>query len=203
MSEWPENVASWLKKQAGWLEKLAKVMSSRFYLLAPSLVLAFVTLVVSDQQLHWIERLIPFARIGKFGEGLGETAFTLGIVATLYYGVRDVFASAKKLHVQIPVWLDSLVKYWITVLRLAHPLLGVLVFSIVFLHGYVMWRIWSAGHFNYAVETGLLAAAILVVVATSGLFIRWMPKQVKLRHVHRLVGILFVLSFMVHRIVAD
>lgn len=56
MSEWPENVASWLKKQAGWLENLAKVMSSRFYLLAPSLVLVFGTLVVSDQRLHWIER---------------------------------------------------------------------------------------------------------------------------------------------------
>ncbi len=147
--------------------------------------------------------MLPFERIGKLGESIGKAAFFLGFVATLYYGVRDVFVTLRKMHAPMPVWLDSIVKYWITVLRLMHPLLGVLVFSVVLLHGYVIWQIWAAGNFNYAVDTGLMAAAILVMVAVSGLFVRWMPKLTKLRYVHRLVGILFVLSFVIHRFVAD
>ncbi len=188
---------------AAWLENFAKATHNRFFYLAPSLLLAAVAVVLSDHQLQWIEKLIPFERIGKLGESIGKTAFLLGFAATLYYGVRDAFVTARKLQVRIPVWLDSPVKYWITVLRLAHPLMGVLVFSTVLLHGYVMWRIWAGGNFSFAVETGLMAAAILVMVAMSGLCIRWMPKQGKLRYVHRLVGILFVLSFIIHRIVAD
>lgn len=109
----------------------------------------------------------------------------------------------KKSQAPVPVWLDGWAKYWISLLRLAHPLLGVIVFSVVVLHGYVMWQIWAGGNFSFAVETGLMAATILSIVATSGLLIRSMPKLAKLRYVHRLVGMLFVLSFVIHRIVAD
>ena len=160
-----------------------------------------ILLLGSDYWLHWIEAILSFAWIETVGKKIGKTAFYLGFVATLYYGVRDVFATARRMKLQIPAWLDSLAKYWIMVLRLGHPFLGSLVFSIVLLHGYVMWRIWAGGNFNFAVETGLTAATILLLVAMTGLFIRWMPKILKLRLVHRLVGILFVLFFVLHRMV--
>ena len=186
-----------------WLENLAKSIHRNFYALAALLVLTVVTLVAVDRQIQWIEGVIPFERIGKLGESIGKAAFLLGFVATLYYGVRDAFVTARKMHAPIPSWLDSLVKYWIAVLRLAHPLLGTLVFSVVLLHGYVMWWIWAGGNIGSAVQTGLIAAGVMIVVAVSGLFIRLMPKQTKLRIFHRLMAILFVLSFVVHRIVAD
>lgn len=186
-----------------WLENLATNANQKFHVFASLLILAVVTMILSDQFSHWIEALVPFDRIGNLGEGIGKAAFLLGFVATLYYGVRDSFVMVRKMQIPIPARVDSGVKYWITVLRLGHPLLGVLVFSVVLLHGYIMWRIWAAGHFSFAVETGLMAAALMLVVAVSGLYVRWMPKLTKLRYVHRLVGILFVLSFVIHRIVAD
>jgi len=189
-----------------WLENLAKNAHLKFHVFASLLILAVVTLILSNQLSHWIETLVPLERIGKLGEGIGKSAFLLGFVATLYYGVRDSFVTVRKMQIPIPARVDSVVKYWITVLRLAHPLLGVVVFSVVVLHGYVMWWIWAAGNFSFAIETGLMAAALMLVVALSGLYVRWMPKLTKLtklRYVHRLVGILFVLSFVIHRIVAD
>ncbi len=186
-----------------WLENLAKNAHQKFHVFASILILAVVAMILSDQLSHWIEALVPFERIGKLGESIGKAAFLLGFVATLYYGVRDSFVMVRKMQIPIPARVDSGVKYWITVLRLGHPLLGVVVFSVVLLHGYVMWWIWAAGNFSFAVETGLMAAALMLVVAASGLYVRWMPKMTKLRYVHRLVGILFVLSFVIHRIVAD
>jgi len=188
---------------AAWLQNLANLAHQKFHIIASTLVLAVIAFVISDLLVHWIESLIPADRIDKLGESVGKTAFVLGFVATLYYGVRDAFVTARKMHVPIPARVDALAKYWITVLRLAHPLLGVVVFSVVLLHGYVMWRIWAGGNFSYAIETGLMAAAILSVVAVSGLCVRWLPKVTHLRHVHRIVGILFVLSFVIHKIIAD
>jgi hypothetical protein len=185
-----------------WLENLAKAAHRRFFVLAVALVSTVVVVVISNQALHWIESLIAFDRIGKLGESIGKTAFVLGFVATLYYGVRDVFVILRKSQVPIPAGVDVWVKYWISVLRLTHPFLGVLVFAVVVLHGYIMWQVWAGGNFGFAVDTGLMAAAILAMVAMSGLLIRWMPKFTKLRYLHRLVGMVFVLSFVIHRIVA-
>lgn len=188
---------------ATWLENLAKVAHRWVFVLAVALVSTVLAVVISNQRFHWIESLIAFERIGKLGGSIGKTAFILGFAATLYYGVRETFVMLKKSQAPVPVWLDGWAKYWISLLRLAHPLLGVIVFSVVVLHGYVMWQIWAGGNFSFAVETGLMAATILSIVATSGLLIRSMPKLAKLRYVHRLVGMLFVLSFVIHRIVAD
>jgi hypothetical protein len=184
-----------------WLANLAQFANRHFYFLAAGLISATVILLASDYWQHWIAAILSVAGIEKLGREIGETAFNLGFVATLYYGVRDIFVIARRMKLRIPVWLDSLVKYWITVLRLGHPFLGSLVFSVVLVHGYVMWRIWDGGNFNFAIETGLTAASILLLVAVTGLCIRWMPKMLKLRFVHRLVGILFVLFFVLHRMV--
>ena len=188
---------------AVWLENLAKSTHRYFYVLAAAILLTAVALVAGDRQNQWIEGLIPFERIGKLGESIGKAAFVLGFVAVLYYGVRESFVVLRRKQVILPAWLDSVLKYWISVLRWVHPLVGVLVASVLLLHGYVMWWIWAAGNFSFAVLTGLIAAAVMTVVALSGLFIRRMPKQTMLRYVHRTAAILFVLSFVVHRIVAD
>jgi len=188
---------------AKWLEEVAKLVQLRFNVLASILVLTVASLVVSDQWTHWIQSAIPIRNINQWAGDFGETAFTLGYVALLYYGVREAFVAVKKMQAPIPAWLDSLAKTAIPVLRLTHPLIGVLVFSVVLMHGYVMWQVLAAGNFSNPINTGLVAATILVAVALSGLYIRWMPKLIKFRHAHRIAGILFVLAFVVHKIVAD
>lgn len=186
-----------------WLENLAKSIHRNFYALAALLVLTVVTLVAVDRQIQWIEGVIPFERIGKLGESIGKAAFLLGLVAVLYYGVRESYVVLRKKQGVLPAGLDAMLKYWISFLRWVHPLVGVMVGSVLLLHGYVMWWIWAGGNIGSAVQTGLIAAGVMIVVAVSGLFIRLMPKQTKLRIFHRLMAILFVLSFVVHRIVAD
>lgn len=186
-----------------WLENLAKTSQQKFYLLASLCVTAVAAFILIDPQLQWLGQAIPFVRIDKIGKRIGKAAYLLGFVAIFYYVIRESFVMARKMKAPIPARLDAATKTLIAVLRLSHPLLGVLAFSLGLLHGYVMWKVWTAATFDFAMNTGLVAVASLVIVSFSGLLIRWMPKLIKLRYLHRLVGILFVLSFVFHRIVAD
>ena len=185
------------------LEQGAQFAHKHFAALAAGLIFAVFLLLGSDQWFQWVEKALSFAWIEEIGENIGKIAFFLGFTATLYYGMREAFVTAHGMKLHIPVWLDSLFKYWIRVLRFLHPLVGMLVFSAVLLHGYVMWWIWAAGNFSFPVQTGLTAAGILVLGAVSGLGVRWRPKRTMFRYMHRFAGFLFVLSFVVHRIVAD
>lgn len=191
----------WATRLAKRLEQWAQFAHRRFAGLAVALLFSVLLLLASDNYLHWMEAIIPSSWVASLGKKVGKVAFFLGFVATLYYGVRDLFTMARRMKLPIPAWLDSLAKYWITVLRLGHPFLGTLVLAVVAFHGYVMWKVWAGGNFDFAVETGFVATIVLLLVAISGLFIRWMPKMFKLRLVHRLVGILFVLTFVLHKMV--
>jgi hypothetical protein len=188
---------------AAWLENLANAAHRNFYALALAFALTAGALVVVDLQTHWVASLNSLKLIRNLGKSIGEVAFNFGFIAILYYGVRESFVKAKKAHVTIPDQFDSMVKYWITVLRLVHPMIGVLVFSFVLLHGYIMWQVWAAGNISLAIGTGLSAGSVLIAIAASGLYLRWKPQMMKFRVAHRFAGILFVVAFIVHQIVAD
>jgi hypothetical protein len=191
---------------AAWLEKLAKLAHQHFFAIASLLVLALVAVLFSDSLTHWIAGTIPFAgakSIKGLGKNIGKAALVLGIIAALYYGVRESYLMARKKQVALLSRADSFAKYWLAVLRYSHPLIGTAVFAAVMLHGYVLWRIWAGGKFGIAIDSGLVAATVLLVVAVSGISVRYLPKLIQVRTVHRFAGILFVVSFIVHKIIAD
>lgn len=90
-----------------WLENLAKSIHRNFYALAALLVLTVVTLVAVDRQIQWIEGVIPFERIRQTGESIGKAAFLLGLVAVLYYGVRESYVVLRKKQGSCGVGCDA------------------------------------------------------------------------------------------------
>lgn len=188
-----------LTNLAAWLERLAKAAHGGFSYLAGMLAIVVMGIVISDRSLQWIENQIPFEQIGPVGGFLGKAAVVLGLAAILYYIVRESFLQARKRMLPLPAWLEGSLKYWIPLLRLMHPLLGVVVFSQVVLHGYIMWQVWSSGNLNNAVYTGLVAAGAVLLSLMSGFSIRRNPKKMDTRVLHRIAGILFFLFVIVHR----
>ena len=183
-----------------FFQHFAQFINRRYYLLSLCVTLFAAGLVFGDAQQHYLEAAVPFKMIRGIGKAAGSVAIFLAIVSMSYYGIRDAYVISRRFKVNLPPVADEWVKYVINLLRLVHPFLGTIVFAAVLLHGYVMWRVWSGGSFDFSVESGLVAAALLVVLVFSGLIIRWMPKMLKLRHVHRLVGGTFLLSFFIHKI---
>lgn len=156
-------------------------------------------MLLTDVQNHWIGTMLPSNLLRKLGKGAGEFAATLAFAAISYYVLREAFVAAMRRKLALPAELASILKLLVSVLRLVHPFLGVLVLVIVLFHGYVLWLIWSAGNFNMSVSSGLLAFSVLTIAAVSGLCIRLLPKLLKFRYVHRIAGILFILAFSLHK----
>lgn len=159
-----------------------------------------IALIALDWRTQQLEKLISFQRIESVGETMGKLAVLMVLAAILYYLTREAFVTARANKLNLPVWLESNAVRLIGWLRLTHPLFGLLVLSLVLLHGYLMWWVWAAGNFNLAVLSGMVAAAMLGLLALTGGIIRLLPKRITLRLMHRLGGFGFVLLLVVHRI---
>ena len=183
---------------AGWLENLAQFLHKHLYALALLVLTAVGILLIADAQSHWLENLLAFNLLKKTGKSAGKIAATIAFVAISYYVLRELYVAAKRRKLALPGLIDAGVKYLVTVLRLSHPFIGILVFATVLFHGYVLWMVWAAGNFNLAVNSGILAFVILAFAALTGLCIRLMPKMLKFRYLHRIAGILFIAAFWLH-----
>ena len=178
-------------------------------MLARNLFLAGVTavffataLIVLDYRAQQLEKLISFKRIESVGETTGKLAVLMVLAATTYYLAREAYVKTRAIKVKLPAWLESNAVRVIGWLRLTHPLLGLLVLSLVLLHGYIMWWVWAAGNFSPATISGMAAAVMLGLVSLTGGLIRLLPKRISLRLLHRLHSVGFVAAFIVHRLLA-
>ena len=161
-----------------------------------------IVLVAIDFQLQPLKKFAFYARIESVGGTLGKLAVLTLFAAILYYVVREAFVMARAQKVKLPVWLEGNIVGFIGWLRLLHPLVGLLVASLVLLHGYLMWWVWAAGNFGVSVISGMVAGALLTLLLLTGVLIRLLPKRVSLRVVHRWHGVGFVGALIVHRVLA-
>ncbi len=167
-----------------------------------AVMICVISLIALDFRTPQLEKFVSFKRIESIGEATGKLAVLMVLAAILYYLAREAFVTARANKLKLPSWLESNVIRLIGWLRLTHPLFGLLVLSLVLLHGYIMWWVWAAGNFNLAVLSGLATAAMLTMLALTGGLIRMLPKRISLRLLHRLGGFGFVLLLVVHRLLA-
>lgn len=184
---------------AGWMENLAQFLHKHLYALALLVLAAVGIILIADVRTHWLETLLAFNLLEKTGKSAGKIAATIAFAAISYYVLRELYVAAKRRKLVLPGLIDAGVKYLVTVLRLSHPFIGILVFVTVLFHGYVLWMVWAAGNFNLAIDSGLVAFAILTFAAITGICIRMMPKALKFRYLHRSAGILFIAAFWLHK----
>jgi hypothetical protein len=183
---------------AGRLENLARFLNKWFFVLMPLVLFVVAFALVTDYQQPWIRAMVSSSLVKKVGKAFGEIAVNFMVAAAFYYVLREACVRARRLNIAFPAWLDLWLKYWIGVLRLLHPVLGLFVLAAVLFHGYIMWLIWLDGNWDLAVWTGLLAAGILILATLSGLFVHHKPRILKGRYLHRVMGIAFLVAYAIH-----
>ena len=132
--------------------------------------------------------------VKKLGKSLGTPAAYLGGACLAYYLLRELFVRCKRNAWQLPIWLESFWKNVLKVLRLLHPLLGILAFYLVLLHGSLL--LWAGAYLRSVRMVSGLTEGVLVFVLliSGGLLVR----RAQLRKWHRFIAAAILLLFLVH-----
>lgn len=175
-----EGIAQWFSKFFVQLSLLAIILTIGFVLLD-------VNEIVNQQTNSKI-----LLRIGKL---FGTLAIQCGIVAVLYYVVRELYVWLRKKHIQIIGSFDAYWKSALKILRLVHPLFGFLAVIFSFIHGYFLWYRVFHLELDFTLTFGIFAFLILVITALLG---QRMRLQHKLHQKHRVFAISFLIIYVIH-----
>lgn len=130
----------------------------------------------------------------KLAKSLGTPAAVFCGVCLVYYVLREIFVKLKKGQIAMAAVVDSFLKSALKVLRLAHPLVGILAFYLVLLHGTLMVAA-DVSLRTSRMAFGLIAgAAMLCLLITGGRLM----KSRQLRQCHRLLAFAGVIFFLLH-----
>lgn len=177
------------------LENLAAWLAARAAAIVCVAVIAVLAVIVADHYLGFAQGLPPRWLRG-LGKGLGEAAGSLTLIAVAYYLGREAITAALK-RGALPQAAVPPLRSALRLLRLTHPIVGAAVIAAAALHGYLLWD----GRLPADEVTGLAALLLLIFLFATGLSLA--GRGAGPRAGHRLAGLVFLLLFVLHKLIAD
>lgn len=182
------------------MEEYAAITWKRFFPLA-------LVGVVLTAILIGVEQIGLFAGlVGKTaksaGKLLGEFAEVLTWLTAAYYVFREGYGQLRRGQFTVPDFFMAGIRTLIRVTRLIHPLAGFIVICLTVLHGYLLMFVWN---FDMGKEnvSGIVALIILVGVLITGGMVYVSAQSQAIRKAHRYAGVLFLVLYLVHKVLAD
>ncbi len=130
----------------------------------------------------------------KLGKSLGAPAAYLGGACFAYYLLREGLVRGKRNHWNLSGTVESAWKRGLKLLRLLHPMLGILAFYLVLLHGGLL--LWAGTSLRSSrMVSGLAEGGLAVLLLLTGL---WLTRQTALRRWHRSFAWIMLLLFLLH-----
>lgn len=171
----------------GFLEK--SLMKMQQHLLFLNLFCMLLTAVLfyvfsTDEVLSQLKKTALF---------FGNLAGMAGGIAFSYYVLRDVFAKFKRKN-NISQSLGTNIRKCIVILRLAHPILGWMMFYFLFLHVSLL-LLKGIDYITSIVLFGVISVVILTIMCFLGLNMR---RHLLYRKYHRILAVLLIGSYLGH-----
>ncbi len=185
---------------SNWLEALAAKYAQPAYRLA-LVILVVACAFIAVHSMTQLEPAVSPRLLRRFAKGVGELAGLLAAGAMAYYLLREAFVRllAKSPVVPGTTW----VKAAMTVFRLLHPALAIVALALAGVHSYIFWLSMGGLAGGWPVTSGLALAVVGAALAASGAWLRVFRQGPAVRRSHRLLALLAVLLFVVHKILAD
>jgi hypothetical protein len=184
------------------LEDAAKWFAQKYYLLAVLAITTVIGIVFFDTQAqvvyHSSSRLIK-----SIGKGFGELTANIALFSLGYYLLLEAYVASLKRKVPMPSELVPYVKVSISILRLLHPVAGVLAISFAIMHGYIMWVVWGGLSRGGVLVSGLLTLSATLVLGGLGWGIQSKKASVFFRQKHKIIAFLALLFYVLHKAIAD
>ena len=183
------------------IEHYAGVTWKRFSLLA--LVCAAVTMTVigADIQMGLFAELQGKAA-KTAGKLFGKFAEALTVLAILYYCLREMYGQVRIHQFSLPSLVAEGIRTMIRFTQLIHPLCGFIVLCLAVLHGYLLLFVWNFG-IGKEVVSGIVPLVILIGLGGTGWMLYGLQQAQPVRKVHRYLGWLFVVLYLLHKVLSD
>ena len=129
----------------------------------------------------------------EVGKSFGSLAAIMGFLCLLYYFLREVFLKLDKTN-KFSVALRTVIKKLIPLLRLMHPVIGLVMFY--FLTAHIFSMLANGVRYNGSVFIlGMFAAAFFVGMLILGFKMKSKPIY---RKYHRFLSVCLVMAYLGH-----
>jgi hypothetical protein len=164
-----------------------------------------ISMMIGMATVIWIIANMYFNDLTAVGSSvIKQTANQLGmmglwcaIAAFSYYVVREAYVYGRKKSTFLRQQ-QSFFNFSILVLRRLHIWFGVLAVTFMLDHGYLLWVVRNHSAVDRPLQTSLLGAVLLCVLACLGILVRIYPAATKFRLTHRLVAFLVFFGYLLH-----
>ena len=183
------------------IEQYVGIAWKRLALLA--LVCATVTMMIigADMQLGLFAGLQGKAAKSA-GKLFGKFAEVLTVLAAAYYCLREGYRQVRKQQFRLPRLFEDGIRALIRFTRLIHPLCGFIILCLTVLHGYLLFFVWNSGIGKETVS-GIIPLIILIGVSVTGWMVYGSPQAQQARKTHYYLGWLFVILYLLHKVLSD
>ena len=184
------------------LENIANWFVQKYYLLGALTIAAAVVIVLFDTQLQFVYHSSS-RWIKSIGKGLGDLSANITLFAFGYYLLREAYVALVKRKFSIKYEFVPYIKHLLTILRVFHPLAGVLAISSAIMHGYILWVIAGGLNGGLAITSGLITLMAALLLGCSGWGIQQKRDSAFIRQMHKVIALLAVVVYALHKVAVD
>lgn len=183
------------------IEQYVSIAWKRFALLALVCAAATIMIIGADMQLGLFAGLQGKAAKSA-GKLFGKFAEVLTVLAAAYYCLREGYRQVRKQQFRLPRLFEDGIRALIRFTRLIHPLCGFIILCLTVLHGYLLFFVWNSGIGKETVS-GIVPLIILIGVSVTGWMVYGSPQAQQARKTHYYLGWLFVILYLLHKVLSD
>jgi hypothetical protein len=178
--------------------KTAKSISDNVFIFIPIVISLILVIIVLELTIGLISNLDPMFQY-SLALRFGSMGVILAFITLLFYPLRKIGIHFQK---SSQLFKSKFYKSLSTVLALLHPVLGLLTFLLLSLHGFMFLGIFYNFSFDIVVTMGLVSLLFLTVLLISGSFLKKKLSDKKIRLFHFTIALMFILFFILHRFFA-
>ncbi len=127
----------------------------------------------------------------EIGKAFGSIAAVCAGICLSYYIFREIYVHNGK---SLSTSINNIAKKLLTILRLSHPILGILMFYLIVLHGSTM-VLSESKYWASIFIFGIITAAISFLLMIIGMNIN---KSKALRQYHKILSFFFIIGYLGH-----
>ncbi len=175
--------------------KTAKKISENFFLILPVVIAVLVIVFISDFLLTTVSSL-EFGLLYSLALNFARTGVILAFIALLFFPLRKAGIHLRGKNNLVS---STFYKNLSSGTALLHPVIGLLSFFFLSIHGFIFLKIMYNFEFTIINVFGAVSLSFFLILLVSGSILKKNMSRKGLRIFHLIISVCFIAFFVLHR----